>query len=508
MNDYLSFIGRCMAIVSVALVCTVVSPAQAAPKTIQNDVFWKDTSKNPIYSQGGGILKVGDTYYWYGVKYNGAVTYAANPVAKNSDISFNAITAYSSTDLATWKFEGNMMSASAAGSVLDPSNWIGRMGVVYNSNTKKYVLITQYYSTATGNAVLFATSDSPAGPFIYHHVQTQITNVGSTGTGDQTVFTDDTGLSYLIFSNAGGRANAYVAALRASDSLNIEPASLISTSTTGGREGNAMFKYNGTYYFCSSDLHGWNASHTYYLKANSILGPYTSEAVMGGTDADFSHVTQTGFFIPVNGSSGTTILFAGDRWSDFAGNGLGYNQWMPISFSGTTPTLNSVSQFNLDAATGVWTVGAGNNYILNPSFEADRVAQNDLAGWSTWTNLTSGANPNSNVLGGHTGRWSMKLSYTTSYSASRYQSLTGLPNGTYTLKAWVMSSGGQSIAQIFVKNFGGSELNVGFNTAISNWQQVTISNIVVSNGKIDLGLYTVASANNWVIADDFSLIKN
>jgi hypothetical protein len=26
-----------------------------------------------------------------------------------------------------------------------------------------------------------------------------------------------------------------------------------------GREGNCMFKHNGRYYFCSSDLHGWNA---------------------------------------------------------------------------------------------------------------------------------------------------------------------------------------------------------------------------------------------------------
>jgi hypothetical protein len=268
-----------------------------------------------------------------------------------------------------------------------------------------------------------------------------------------------------------------------------------------------MFKYNGTYYFCSSDLHGWNASHTYYLKANAILGPYTAEAVMGGTDADFSHVSQTGFFIPVVGSSATTILFAGDRWSDFAGNGLGYNQWMPISFSGTTPTLNSVSQFNLDAATGTWTVGAGNNYILNPSFEADRVAQNDLAGWTNWTNLT-GVIPNYNALGGHTGRWSMMQSHTAAYSASRYQTVSGLPNGSYTLKAWVKSSGGQSIAQLFAKNYGGSERDVSINSAIASWQQVTISNIAVTAGKIDVGIYSVANANNWVMADDFSLIKN
>jgi hypothetical protein len=36
-------------------------PAGSGP-AVQNDVFWKDTSGNPIYSQGGGVLKVGNTY--------------------------------------------------------------------------------------------------------------------------------------------------------------------------------------------------------------------------------------------------------------------------------------------------------------------------------------------------------------------------------------------------------------------------------------------------------------
>lgn len=49
----------------------------AANTTIYNDTFWKDTSGDNIYSQGGGVFKFGDTYYWYGVHYSGAETYAA-----------------------------------------------------------------------------------------------------------------------------------------------------------------------------------------------------------------------------------------------------------------------------------------------------------------------------------------------------------------------------------------------------------------------------------------------
>lgn len=503
MTSTIQLAARVVAGAVLAAACAAT--AQAAPKVIQNDTFWRDTSGNPIYSQGGGIIKVGSIYYWYGVKYEGAVTYAANPVSKNGNTRFSAVTVYSSTDLATWKFEGNALSAGAAGTILDPANWIGRLGVVYNSNTRKYVLISQNYSGQYGNAVMFATSSSPVGPFSFDRVQQWVTNVTTQGTGDQTIFNDDNGQSWLVFSNAQGRGRGYVARIRASDSLYIEPAVNIAQNSAG-REGNAMFKHAGTYYFCSSDLHGWNASQTYCRQANSITGPYTAEYVLNGSQNDFSHVSQNGFFVNAVGSNGTTVIYAGDRWSDFAGNGIGYNQWMPITFNGTAPQLHSLSQWNLDAAAGTWSVGAGNNYVLNPSFEADRVDQVELAGWKTWTNLASG-NPNKNKQGGHSGRWTAELWHNAAYSGSRYQDI-GLPNGTYTLRAWVQSSGGQSAATVYVKNHGGSEKNVSVKTAISGWQQITIGDINVTSGKAQVGMYTAAGANQWLRVDDISLIRN
>ncbi|KRE69737.1 family 43 glycosylhydrolase [Paenibacillus sp. Soil750] len=485
------------------VICFGVTPASAASQKLTNDVFWKDTAGNPIYSQGGGVLKVGNTYYWYGVKYNGAVTYYNNPTSLNSDSSFNAITCYSSTDLVHWKFEGNVVTAATDGSTWD-ADWIGRVGVAYNSNTQKYVLVTQYQGP-NGKGTAFATSSTPTGTFTYNSLQPIITNVINERTGDQSVFIDDDGKAYLVYSNRAGRANIYISALRPSDYLNVEPATQI-LNVPAGREGNAMFKYNGVYYVCGSELHGWNASKTYCISSTNIYGPYSSEFVMGNTDKDFSHVTQTGLFVSVQGTSGTTILFGGDRWSNLAGNGIGYNQWMPLSFNGTTPSMNSLSEFNLDAAAGTWSVGSGNNYALNPSYEADRVAQNSLAGWTTWTNATT--NPNANALGGHSGRWSAKQSGTAAYSATRYQDLTNLPNGTYTLKAWVKSSGGQSTAYIYVSNYGGSELRYNVNSAISSWTQITIPNINVTNGKARIALYSVANAGNWVNVDDWSLVKN
>jgi hypothetical protein len=445
---------------------------------IRNDLFWKDTAGTPIYSQGGGVLLVGDTYYWYGVKYNGAVTYAASPTKKNSDTSFAGVTIYSSKDLVNWKLENTVQFSNAG-------DWFGRLGVVYNSTSKKYVMVAQ-----GAGGLFFATSSTPTGNFTFDNVQTSLTGITNNMTGDQTTFQDDDGKAYLICSSASGRAHLYVVPLRESDFLAIGTPTEIYKGN--GREGNALFKYDGHYYFCSSDLHGWNASHTYCISATNILGPYGAEFVMQNTDSDFSHVTQTGFFITVKGSAQSLVIFAGDRWSDFAGNGLGYNQWMPLTFNGTTPSLQSVSEWYLDAATGKWSVGPNNNYAINPSFEADRVEVTTPAGWST----TNGAN----VSGGHTGNWSWQLAG----SATLDQTASNLPNGTYTLSAWVKGSGATG-AQLYVKGGGGTDQSTSLAAANGTWTQLSVNGVAVSNGAPHIGVSTTTGT---ITVDDFVLVRN
>jgi len=197
------------------------------------------------------------------------------------------------------------------------------------------------------------------------------------------------------------------------------------------------------------------------MVADNIYGPYSEWKVMDGTDEDFSHVTQTGFFYTIKGTKQETVIFCGDRWSDFAGNGLGYNQWVPLTVNGNNVKFNSLSEWSVDSNTGEWSVGQGNNYCLNPSFEADRVQQTTLAGWRAWGTGTK------NKSGGHTGNFCAEIWAQSAHEGSFVQDVT-LPNGTYNLSAWVKSSGGQKIANIYVKNFGGSEMNVSINNKINN----------------------------------------
>jgi hypothetical protein len=467
--------------------------------TIENDVFWKDTDGHLICSQGGGMLKVNDIYYWYGVNYPGAAVYADN-ANTGPGMGFRSVTCYSSTDLAHWKFEGDALARDQVG-----RGWFGRLGVVHHAKTKKYVLIAQGSGPGGGSGQYFATSDTPTGPFKFNKVQDVSRMFVNGGTGDQTTFQDDDGKAYVIASNVKGRSHLYVAPLRDGDFLALDSAKEIASGK--GREGNCMFKYNGRYYFCSSDLHGWNASPTHVISATNILGPYGEEFLMARSDLDFSHVTQTGFFFTVNGTKQTTVIFAGDRWSDFGGNGIGYNQWVPLSFDKDQPIFNSMSQWEIDAKTGEWKVGLGNNYILNPSFEADRVSQRALAGW---TNTHGpGPDPNGNTRKGeaHSGNFAMQQNGNAPYTATMAQNIT-LPNRTYTLSAWVKSSGGQNAAVIAVKDFGAADQTVSLAKGMESWTQVSIPEIKVTSGRCQLAITSDAKAGNWIEVDDLSLINS
>jgi hypothetical protein len=494
-NEYIVHKSSIHAIFTFFLVMTCTgcfTVLNAAVPVLQNDIFWKDMSGKPIYSQGGGVIKVGDIWYWYGAKYKGAETYYANPGKKNSEVTFESVTCYSSKDLVNWKFEKDIFSGQ--------TGWFGRLGVAYNAKTKKYVLVAQ-----GGGGILFATCDTPNGQFTLDNIQTSPPGIANGGTGDQTIFTDDDGKAYLICSSQNGRSNLYVAPLRESDFLKVEQSTRIFGGA--GREGNCMFKYRSRYYFCSSDLHGWNSSQCYYISAEKILGPYSSEAIMINSDLDFCHVTQTGFFITVNGTRDTTVLFCGDRWSDFAGNGIGYNQWCPLTFDGIKPVFNSLTHYHFDAVTGTWNVAAENNYVLNGSFEADRVTQSKLAGWVNSSSISGGTDPNSNASGAHSGNFCIQQKYTTAFKAAMYQEIKRIPNGTYTLTAWVQSSGGQNSCKVFAADFGGSESIYDIDKTISSWTKINVMGIAVTNGSCKVGIISDAKANNWCKVDDISLVK-
>jgi hypothetical protein len=469
------FLPACLAVLFPAV-------AFASGGIIQNDVFWKDTDGNPMYVQRGGALKVGDTWYLYGSLYGSATTYYNQWTGSSATTPSGSVACYTSKDLVNWKFEGTVFAFRGG--------WFCGPNVAYNKNTKKYVLIAQ-----ANNDVVFATADSPTGPFKQESIQTPQPMVNG-GTGDATTFIDVDGRPYIIASNKSGRSNIYVIPVRESDYLALEPTIRI-FGGAGGREGNCMFEYKGRYYAASSDLHGWNTSHTYYISSDDIRGPYGREKIMTNSGLDYSHVTQAGFFITVYGTVDTTVIYCGDRWSNNAGNGVGYNQWVPLTFDGEDVIFNSLSQWSIDAVTGTWKVGHHNNYILNPAIEADRITVGSVRGWQG----------NARNASGSSGAGKFALSLGAGAKATQRipenPTIPDLPEGTFEMKASIRSSGGGD-CQISIADFGGSTMSQS--SSAGNWTEIKISGIKISSGKA-----TVAAANTGsgtCLMDNFSLVRS
>jgi hypothetical protein len=512
----------------------ISNSCMAQELNIKNDVFWNTKEGLPLNSQGGGIFKFPDPvtgvqkYYWYGVQYAEANRYRANPAVTLNTSTFEAVTCYSSVDLVNWTFEGNVLTKDKA----NPSGrtWVGRLGVCNIKELKKYAMFVQH-----DKEVLITLSDSPTGEFVWHQKINMEKMIGTSNTGDQTVFTDeDTGKSYLIYCYGKGRDKIYVSEIGLKDGkVNLLDCTQIFKGES--REGNCMFKYQNKYYMYASNIYGWDASFAYYLVADDIRGPYlpTNEMLItNGSSEDFAHISQTGFFFSVKGSQKETIVYCGDRWANFAGNGLGYNQWCPISFDGKTPYFNSLSSWNLDAKTGNWKVAKDNNHIKNGSFEGDRrhipspvkPVQIQLTGWASEVfkgNKIGLDSINSPVLNHFNteserkhviGEKSLNISDKVDFKRKTFQIISSSPyvkldDGLYTLTAKIKNSNGFTTLEVYA-----SSNSKTFKTSIkeenNNWKTIVIKNIAVKGGKTEVGFIADGKANSFCFIDDVSLVRS
>ncbi|MFD2935114.1 glycoside hydrolase family protein [Spirosoma flavum] len=91
---------------------------------------WPDTDGKHIQAHGGGIIKVGKTYYWYGEERR-----------QGLDTSNRYVSCYSSNDLFNWKNQCDVIELAKPDTMLLGSKWVlERPKVFYNAKTRKYVL--------------------------------------------------------------------------------------------------------------------------------------------------------------------------------------------------------------------------------------------------------------------------------------------------------------------------------------------------------------------------------
>ncbi|MER6349410.1 RICIN domain-containing protein [Streptomyces sp. NPDC001595] len=330
---YALLLAFCLALLGAL---AVAGPAQAAPQTIANGTQFKDTSGSPVHAHGGGIIKAGSYYYWFGEH-------------RNADNTFRYVDAYRSTDLKNWEFRNHVLT-QASHPELAVAN-IERPKVMYNASTGKFVMwMHKENGSDYGEArAAVAVSDTVDGDYTW---QGSFRPLGQHMSRDITVFVDTDGTGYMV-SAARENYDLHLYRLTA-DYTGV--ANLVANPWPGGhREAPALFKRNGVYFMLTSGATGWSPNQQQYATATNLAGPWSSMANVGDTTA---YGSQTAYVLPVQGSSATSYLYLGDRWGNSFGGTVGDSRyvWLPLTFpTATSMSMSWTPEVTVDTATGTVT---------------------------------------------------------------------------------------------------------------------------------------------------------
>jgi hypothetical protein len=327
-------------------VAPVVSPSSEPAPTTSPDGSaglilpgkpWLDNRGVLIQAHGGGIIQLGDTWYWFGEDYE-----KVNPQ------HLRYVGCYSSKDLLHWQFRNQVVKAD------DPAklgkDWkLERPKVFYNAKTNKYVMYAHVDSSNYGAAKLGVfTCDTVDGDYQYltsfRPFNDQSRDIGQ--------FIDDDGSAYLIFED---RAKGMHIAKLSDDYLTLaKDVFLFPKNAGGGLEAGTLVHYNGLYYFVASRRSGWYANANQYATATSLEGPWS---VFNGIapQSKNTYGSQSTMLLKVVGSKTTTVIFMGDQWHQYSLWDSRY-LWMPLQIGDGKLELPPPKPWTIDVKTGETTI--------------------------------------------------------------------------------------------------------------------------------------------------------
>ncbi|MFG2280147.1 RICIN domain-containing protein [Streptomyces asoensis] len=356
---YTTLLALCLVLIGAL---ATAGPAQAASETVANGTQFTDGSGSPLHAHGGGVLKVGSYYYWFGED-------------RNADNTFRSVDAYRSTDLKNWEFRNRVLTRSSDPELAAAN--IERPKVVYNAATGKFVMWmhkengTDYSEARAAVAV----SDTVDGDYAW---QGSFRPLGQHMSRDITVFVDSDGAGYMV---SAARENYDLQIYRlTADYTGV--ASLVADPWHGGhREAPALFKRGGVYFMLTSGATGWSPNQQQYATSTSLAGPWTAMTDVGDSTA---YGSQTAYVLPVQGTSGTSYLYLGDRWGNSFGGTVNDSRyvWLPLTFpTATSLSMSWAPEVTVDTAAGTVT-GTSATYNTLVARHSGRCA--DVTSQSLW----------------------------------------------------------------------------------------------------------------------------
>lgn len=350
---------------------------------IKPGAVWPDNRGVHINAHGGGVLKSGDTYYWFG-----------EHKADTTSSAMVGVTCYSSKDLENWTYRGVALSVSdQKGSDIERGCILERPKVIYNKKTGKYVMWFHLELKGQGYAAArygVAVADKAEGPYTFlrsgrvnpkiwpentpkpdAEVLTSALNGnpkldwwtpewmeyvkkgmytwrdydGGQMARDQTVYVDDDGKAYHIYSS---EENLTLQIAELTDDYTAHTGRYVRVAEGGQNEAPAIMKRNGVYWMITSGCTGWAPNKARMFTATSIWGPWKQlPNPCVGPNADLTFGGQSTYILKI-ADRPDTYIFMADIWRPEHPSDARYI-WLPIEFKADgTPVVEWKDEWSMD----------------------------------------------------------------------------------------------------------------------------------------------------------------
>ena len=366
-------------ILTLATLLTCLSGNIKAGNNIRPGALWPDNRGIHINAHGGGILKRGKTFYWFG-----------EHKADTTSAAMVGVTCYSSTDLANWTYRDVALSVSnEKDNDIERGCIIERPKVVYNAKTRRYVMWFHLELKGRGYAAArygVAVANKPEGPYQYLYSSRSCPGIwpqdwaGSLDSTtynagrqmkwwtpewrelirkglfvqrdyaqgqmarDQTVYVDDDGKAYHIFSSEDN-LTLHIAEL--TDDYLHHTGRYWRMAPGGQNEAPTLFKYKGVYWIITSGCTGWAPNKARMFFAKRIQGPWTQvDNPCRGPKSELTFGGQGTYILQIGTPKDPRFVFMADIWRPKQPSDARYI-WLPITFEDGKPVIQWTDQWSI-----------------------------------------------------------------------------------------------------------------------------------------------------------------
>jgi hypothetical protein len=327
--------------------------------------LWPDDRGVHINAHGGGLLRHGDRWYWFGEH---------KTAGEGGNVAQVGVHVYSSANLYDWRDEGIALAVSD-----DPTSEIVRGCVIERPKvlrdpvSGRFVMWFHLELKGQGYAAAragVAVADRVTGPYRFlrsgrvdpgqwpvdvtaaDKAQTDSHLVrdrpGGQMARDMTLFVDAEGAAWHVYASEENRT---LQAARLRPDLTAHDGRYWRLLPGGANEAPAIFRARGRYYMITSGLTGWAPNPARSFVADRIEGPWTSLGnPVRGTPAQVATTFggQSSFVLPCPDTTGRErFVFMADIWRPK--NAIdGRYVWLPIEWEGDRPILHWRDRWSLE----------------------------------------------------------------------------------------------------------------------------------------------------------------